>query len=93
MSGDLRTFNLAGDITTFEGRVVKKYIKKDHCCVDIEAWAKNQRDQWSITPHISTVILPSKEQGAVVYPEPCSRLKKEIERAKPLDDLIKEGLI
>jgi acyl dehydratase len=93
MSGDLRTFNLAGDITTFEGKVVKKYKENDHCCVDIEAWAKNQRDQWSITPHISTVILPSKEYGPVVYPGTAPEIKEEVKRARPLSDLIKEGLI
>ncbi|MDX9786269.1 MAG: MaoC family dehydratase N-terminal domain-containing protein [Desulfobacterales bacterium] len=93
MSGDLRTFNLAGDITRFEGKVVKKYKVGDHCCVDIEAWAKNQRDQWSVTPHMSTVILPSKEFGPVVYPEPAESLKKEILVAKPLDQMIKEGTI
>jgi acyl dehydratase len=93
MSGDLRTFNLAGDITTFQGKVVKKYRDKNHCCVDIEAWAKNQRDQWSVTPHISTVILPSKEFGPVVYPEPSARLYDEVNRARPLDDLIREGIL
>lgn len=93
MSGDLRTFNLAGDITTFEGKVVKKYKEKDHCCVDIEAWAKNQRDQWSITPNISTVILPSKKDGPAVFPDIPPGLAEEIKHARPLDDLIKEGLI
>ena len=93
MSGDLRTFNMAGDITTFEGRVVKKYLEKDHCCVDIEAWAKNQRGQWSITPHVSTVILPSKEKGVIKYPEPCSSLEEEIKHARNLDELLMEGLI
>lgn len=91
MSGDLRTFNLAGDITTFEGKVIKKYKEKEHYCVDIEAWAKNQREQWSVTPHVSTVILPSKEGGPVVYPEPDDSLKEEVKVAKPLDELIKEG--
>jgi len=93
MSGDLRTFNLAGDITTFEGKVVKKYKERDHYCVDIEAWAKNQRDEWSITQNISTVILPSKEHGPVVYPDAPPEIEKEVKRAEPLDDLIKEGLI
>ena len=93
MSGDLRTFNMAGDITTFEGKVVKKYREKDHCCVDIEAWAKNQRDQWSMMPHISTVILPSKEYGEVVYPDPAPGLKEEIKNARPLNDLIKDGIL
>ena len=93
MSGDLRTFNLAGDITTFEGRVVKKYKANRHCCIDIEAWAKNQRDQWSITPHCSTVILPSQEHGAVVYPDAPKSLEEEIKNARPLNALIAEGVM
>lgn len=93
MSGDLRSFNLAGDITTFQGKVVKKYRVKQHCCVDIEAWAKNQRDQWSVTPHISTVILPSKEYGPVMYPDAEVSLKAEFAAARPLDELIREGKI
>lgn len=93
MSGDLRAFNVMGDITTFKGKVVKKYIDNGKCCVDIEAWAKNQRDEWSITPHISTVILPSKKYGEVVYPEPTPVLYKEIKKARPLNELIAEGLI
>ncbi|MCP4755018.1 MAG: hypothetical protein GY866_29420 [Proteobacteria bacterium] len=93
MSSDLRTFNLAGDITTFEGKVVNKYREKDHFCVDIEAWAKNQRDEWSMTPHVSTVVLPSKEFGPVVYPQASTLLEQETKNARPLDDLIREGLI
>lgn len=90
MSGDLRAFNIIGDITTFEGKVIKKYIEEGKCCVDIEAWAKNQREQWSITPHTSTVILPSKEYGAVIYPEPPSDIAQMVTRARPLDDMIKD---
>ena len=93
MSGDLRAFNLAGDITSFEGKVTKVYKEGDRCCVDIEAWAKNQRDEWSITPHPGTVILPSRQYGPVVYPECPASLKKEIQEARPLNDLIKEGKI
>ena len=93
MSGDERAFNQIGDLTTFEGKVVKKYIDKGKCCVDIEAWAKNQRDEWSMPPNTSTVILPSKEHGAVVYPNPPQKLVDEGSRARPLDDLIKEGIL
>ncbi len=93
MCGDLRAFNQVGDITTFEGKVAKKYMEEGNCYVDIEAWAKNQRDEWSMPPHISTVILPSKEHGQVKYPDPPQSLLEEIKKARPLDDLIKEGLI
>ncbi len=93
MSGDLRAFNLIGDITTFEGKVVNKYIDNGKCCVDIEAWAKNQRDEWSIPPHMSTVILPSREHGQVIYPEPAPELIEEIKKARPLKEMIAEGVI
>lgn len=93
MSGDERVFNMMGDITTFEGRVTKKYIEKGKYCVDIEAWAKNQRDEYSMPPHTSTVILPSKEHGPIIYPSPTPELVEEAKKARPLDDLIEEGLI
>jgi acyl dehydratase len=93
MKGDERTFNQMGDITIFEGKVIKKYIEDGKCCVDIEAWAKNQGDEWSMIPTISTVILPSREYGPVIYPNPSPKLMQEVKEARPLDDLIKEGLI
>jgi hypothetical protein len=94
MSGDLRRFNLIGDITVFEGKVTKKYIDAGKCCVDIEAWAKNHETQeWSMVPQTSTVILPSREHGPVVYPDPSTELADEVKKARPLDDLIREGLI
>ncbi|MFC1989467.1 MaoC family dehydratase N-terminal domain-containing protein [Chloroflexota bacterium] len=93
MTGDERAFNQIGDITFFEGKVTNKYIDEGKCCVDIEAWAKNQRDMWSMVPKTSTVILPSKEHGAVVYPDPASKLVEEVKAARPLHELIREGLL
>lgn len=93
MSGDERVFNQMGDITTFEGKVTEKYIEDGKRCIDIEAWGKNQRDEWSMPPHTSTVILPSREHGPAVYPDPAPELVEEIKRARPLDEMIKEGLI
>ena len=91
MSGDERVFNQIGDITSFEGKVVKKYIDAGKCCVDIEAWAKNQRNEDSIPPHMSTVILPSRQYGTVVYPEPTPKLRDEVVQAKPLSEIIGGG--
>jgi len=93
MSGDERAFNQVGDITTFEGEVTKKYIEEGKCCVDIEAGARNQRDEWSMPPRSSTVVLPSREHGPVVYPNPSPELVEEVKRARPLEDMIKEGVI
>jgi len=93
MSGDERAFNQVGDITMFEGKVTKKYIEEGKCCVDIEAGGKNQRGVWSMPPRSSTVILPSREYGPVVYPKPSPELVEEVKRARPLEDMIKEGVI
>ena len=93
MRGDLRVFNQVGDVTIFEGKVTKKYIDEGKCCLEIEAWAKNQRDEYSMRPNPATVILPSRDHGPVVYPEVPAQLIDEIGRARPLDDLIREGLI
>lgn len=93
MTGDERVFNQIGDITIYEGKVTAKRREGKHCCVDIEAWAKNQRGEISMPPHTSTVILPSKESGPVSYPDPSAKLVQEVRQAKPLDDMIREGLI
>jgi len=88
MRGDLRTFNLVGDTTYYEGKVVKKYIENGRCCVDIEVSAKNQRGEVSMAPHVSTVILPSKEHGPVIYPDPSAERVKWVKEAKPLDQIL-----
>jgi acyl dehydratase len=93
MSGDLRVFNQMGDLTIFEGKVVKKYVDDGKHCVDIEAWAKNQREEWSMPPQISTVILPSKEGTEVSYPDPKPELVEEVNSAKPLYEMVEQGLI
>jgi hypothetical protein len=93
MSGDERAFNMIGDITIIEGKVSKKYVDDNKTCIDIDAWAKNQRGDLSMPPRTSTVILPSREWGSVVYPEPSPQLIEEVKKAKPLDELKAEGLI
>ncbi|MDO8784701.1 MAG: hypothetical protein Q7J12_00645, partial [Syntrophales bacterium] len=93
MSGDLRVFNQVGDLTTFEGKVVGKYVETGKHCVDIEVWAKNQRDEYSMPPNVSTVILPAREEGPVVYPFPDNALVKDVARARPLKEMIEEGII
>ena len=93
MSGDERAFNMMGDVTILEGRVVKKYIEGNRHCVDIESWAKNQRGDTTMPPNSSTVILPSRKIGMVVYPEPDPKLVEEVRQARPLNELRAEGLI
>jgi hypothetical protein len=42
---------------------------------------------------MNTVILPSREKGPVVYPNPSAELLQMVEKARPLDELIAEGKI
>ncbi len=93
MSGDERVFNMMGDTTILEGKVTKKYIEGKKYCIDIEAWAKNQRGETTMPPNRSTVLLPSRENGPVVYPDPDPKLEDEVSRAKPLAEMIAQGLI
>jgi hypothetical protein len=93
MSGDERAFNMMGDTTILEGKVVRKYIEGNHCFVDIEAWAKNQTGEITMPSNISTVILPSRDNRIVIYPEPSLQLIEEVNKARPLEELISEGLI
>jgi hypothetical protein len=88
MKGDLRSFNMVGDTTFYEGRVVKKYMDDGRCCVDIEAWATNQREETSMAPAVSTVILPSKAHGPVIYPEPPFERAEWVKKAKPLEEIL-----
>ena len=65
---EVRGFNLEGDVTWCKGIVTKKYVKNGRYCVDINCWCENQRHEVTM-PGEGTVILPSREHGAVIYPE------------------------
>lgn len=93
MSGDERAFNMMGDTTILEGKVVRKYSDGNQYFVDVEAWAKNQTGEITMPPNISTIILPSHDNGPVAYPKPSSQLTNEVKRARPLGELRAEGLI
>jgi acyl dehydratase len=67
LRGELRRFNITGDTQWFKGKVARKYIEDGKCCVDIECRGENQRGELT-TSGKSTVILPSREHGPVVYP-------------------------
>ena len=88
MKGDLRTFNMVGDTTFYEGKVVKKYREEDRCCLDVEAWATNQRGETSMASTLSTVLLPSREHGPVRYPDPPAERIEWVKKAKPLEEIL-----
>lgn len=69
LRGELRRFNITGDTTWFKGKVTRKYVDEGKYCVDIRCWGENQRGEINI-PGKATVILPSRQAGPVVYPQP-----------------------
>jgi acyl dehydratase len=67
---ELRLFNYVGDATWLSGEVVRKYLADgDRPAVDLEIRGTNQRGQVTC-PGRATVLLPSRERGAVVLPDP-----------------------
>lgn len=88
MRGDLRVFNMVGDVTYLEGKVARKYIDAGRCCVEVEAGAKNHRGETSMAPCLSTVLLPSRQHGPVVYPEPPAERVGWLKGARMLDEVL-----
>ena len=69
LRAELRRFNIVGDTTWCKGKVVRKSMDSGKCCVDIECWGENQRNEVTILG-TATIILPSRKHGPVVYPMP-----------------------
>jgi acyl dehydratase len=67
---EFRKFNYVGDAHWMRGRVVRKYLAEgDRPAVDLDIWGENQRGQIT-TPGHASVLLPSREHGAVRLPDP-----------------------
>ena len=65
-----RKFNYVGDTHWMRGRVTRKHLADgDRPAVDLEVWGENQRGE-TTTPGHATVLLPSREHGAVRLPDP-----------------------
>jgi len=67
---EFRRFNYVGDTQWLRGRVVRKFVVSDlQPAVELELEAVNQRGE-STTPGHATILLPSREHGAVRLPDP-----------------------
>lgn len=67
---EFRKFNYVGDTQWLDGTVTRKYLADDdRPAVDVEVRATNQRGELT-TPGHATILLPSREHGAVRLPEP-----------------------
>ena len=67
---EFRAFNYVGDTQWITGEVTRKYLAdEDRPAVDLTLRATNQRGQ-ETTPGTATILLPSREHGAVRLPDP-----------------------
>jgi hypothetical protein len=73
LSSEVRRFNFMGDTHWCTGEVTAKRIEGEHCVVDLEIRATNQRGEVT-TPGLATVILPSRVNGPVTLPKPPAEL-------------------
>jgi len=64
-----KAFNYMGDTTICSGKVIAKREEGPHRVVDLELAGTNQRGEVT-APGSATVILPSRETGAVILPVP-----------------------
>jgi acyl dehydratase len=75
-ASEIRKFNYIGDSHVITGEVVGKRVEDGLCLVDIEMRGTNQRDVVTC-PGTATVVLPSREHGPVVLPDPPADLQRE----------------
>lgn len=73
---EMRKFNYIGDTHVLTGEVVGKRVVGSRCFVDIALRATNQRGE-VMAPGEATVLLPSRQHGPVVLPEPDDELKSK----------------
>ncbi len=70
---EFRRFNYVGDTHWMRGRVTRRYLADgERPAVDLDVWGENQRGE-TTTPGHATILLPSREHGAVRLPEPPGR--------------------
>ena len=67
---EFRKFNYVGDTHWMRGRVSRKYLTEtDQPAIDLDIWGENQRGEITCPGH-ATILLPSREHGAVRLPDP-----------------------
>ena len=82
---EFRKFNFVGDTHWMRGTITRKYLAEgDRPAIDLDVWGENQRGDITCPGH-ATIMLPSREHGAVRLPEPPSGATT---CAKTLDALV-----
>ncbi|MGI8335569.1 FAS1-like dehydratase domain-containing protein [Actinomadura scrupuli] len=70
---EFRRFNYVGDVQWAEGEVTRRYLAEGgRPAVDLDLRTRNQRGEIT-SPASATVLLPSREHGAVRLPGPPGR--------------------
>ena len=72
---EIRKFNLMGDTQFITGEVTGKREEAGQYLVDVAVKMVNQRGEETVRCD-ATVVLPSKENGVVVLPEPSKELQR-----------------
>lgn len=87
---EVRKFNYMGDVQYLSGEVVGKRIEDGRCFVDLMVKTTNQRDTVTTVCEAS-VILPSREFGPVILPEPpLAERRKATEMWSRHNELMRE---
>lgn len=66
---EFRKFNFVGDTHWMRGTVTRKRLLDGRPAVDVEIGGENQRGEVTCPGH-ATILLPSREHGAVRLPDP-----------------------
>lgn len=70
----IRQFNYFGDTTWVKGKVARKRQENGDHLVDVDIYCEDQRGRVTATS-LATVMLPSRERGAVQLPRPPRRFE------------------
>lgn len=76
---EMRKFNYIGDTQFLKGQVVAKRVEDDRFYVDLVVEMTNQRGEKTSLGE-ATVLLPSREHGPVLLPEPPTDLARRAAR-------------
>jgi acyl dehydratase len=88
---EFRRFNYVGDTQWLSGSVTNHYVAEGgRPAIDVELTATNQRGELT-TPGQATILLPSRQHGAVRLPEPPGGAQDLPEALQAISDRYVDG--
>lgn len=89
-SDEIRKFNYIGDTQFITGEVTGKREEAGRFAIDVALRSTSQRDQVTVEG-TATVLLPSRDYGAVVLPTPPEDVQRTaIEMMRRRGELLRE---